>query len=85
MGIVEARAGAIAPHSLRFLVHPTARGDLEPMLVARGLRDLACAGGGPVSVEHAADHTEGVAALETAGFRPQRILVTMRRRIKPGD
>jgi len=38
-----------------------------------------------VSVEHDAGHEEGVAALEAAGFRPQRILVTMRRRIKPGD
>lgn len=84
MGVVETRAGVVGQNTLKFLVHPDARGRLEEALVTRGLRHLTRAGG-PTSVEHDAGHIEGAAALETAGFHPQRILVTMRRRIKPGD
>ena len=84
-GMVETRAVAGAPFTLCFLVRTEARGTLERALVTRGLRDLAIAGHGPVEVEHKADHVEGVAALEAAGFCPQRILVSMRRRVEPGD
>jgi hypothetical protein len=84
-GMVETRAVVGAPSTLRFLVRKEARGTLESALVTRGLRDLSLAGRGPVEVEHKADHVEGVAALEASGFRTQRILVTMRRRVEPGD
>jgi hypothetical protein len=70
---------------LRFFVHPEARGALETALIAQGLHDLSDSGRNAVMVEHSADHMEGVAALEAAGFRPQRILVTMRRRVAPAD
>ncbi len=84
-GMVETRAAAGAPFTLRFLVRPAARGTLESALVTRGLHDLVAAGHGPVEVEHKANHVEGVTALEAAGFRAQRILVSMRRRVEPGD
>ncbi|PKO20506.1 MAG: hypothetical protein CVU38_19735 [Chloroflexi bacterium HGW-Chloroflexi-1] len=86
LGAVETHATGIADsHTLRFAVRPEARGKLEDTLVAQGLRTLAGAPDRPVLVEHSADHAEGVAALEAAGFRPQRVLLTMRRLIVPGD
>lgn len=72
-------------HHLRFAVRPSARGGLEAALVARGLRSLAAAPRRPVIVEHSGDHVEGVDALEAAGFRPQRTLLTMRRAVVPAD
>ena len=85
VGMVETRAGPVAPFSLRFMVRPDARGTLETNLIERGLRSLILSGRGPAEVEHKADHVEGVAALEAAGFRPLRVLVTMRRRMAPAD
>jgi len=86
LGAVETQLNGIADtHLLRFAVRPEARGRFEDALVAQGLRTLAGAPDRPVVVEHDADHAEGVAALETAGFRPQRVLLTMRRLIVPGD
>jgi ribosomal protein S18 acetylase RimI-like enzyme len=84
-GAIETRAGPTIPTALRFYVRPAARGTLETLLVARGLADLDGVALGPVTAEHDGNHAEGVAALEAAGFRPQRILITMRRRILPAD
>ena len=36
-------------------------------------------------VEHSGDHVEGVTALEAAGFKVERDLVTMRRQMRPED
>jgi ribosomal protein S18 acetylase RimI-like enzyme len=86
LGAVESWASrAGQTHRLRFAVRPAARGRLEAALVAQGLRSLAAASQRPVLVEHSGDHSEGVAALEAAGFRPQRVLLTMRRAITPAD
>jgi hypothetical protein len=85
-GAVESWAsGAGRPHRLRFAVRPPARGTLEAALVAQGLRSLAAAPQRAVIVEHSGDHLEGVAALEAVGFRPQRVLLTMRRAIVAAD
>lgn len=82
LGAVETEATWLnEAHRLRFAVHPQARGRLESALVARGLQSLAGAAVRPVLSEHSADHADGVAALEAAGFRPQRVLITMRRRL----
>jgi hypothetical protein len=86
LGAVETWASRLAgTHRLRFDVRPAARGKIEAALVARGLRSLAPALQRPVVVEHSGDHLEGVAALEAAGFRAQRVLLTMRRAIVPAD
>ena len=86
LGAVETWASRLeGTHRLRFDVRPAARGKIEAALVARGLRSLAPALQRPVVVEHSGDHLEGVAALEAAGFRAQRVLLTMRRAIIPAD
>jgi len=86
MGAVETRADIFGGTDLlRFAVRPDARGRVERALVARGLLSLAGKGWRPVMVEHSGDHVEGVAALEAAGFKVERDLVTMRRPIKPED
>jgi len=86
IGAVETHADSSGgAHRLRFSVHPEARGQLEEALVAQGLHSLAKAPPRPVVVEHSGDHAEGVAALETVGFRARRVLLTMRRRVVPGD
>jgi ribosomal protein S18 acetylase RimI-like enzyme len=72
-------------HRLRFAVRPAMRGRLEAALIARGLKSLAAAPRRPVAAEHSGDHIEGVSALEAAGFRPQRTLLTMRRAVLPAD
>lgn len=72
-------------HRLRLAVRPSARGRLETALVRQGLVALAAAPCAPIIVEHSGDHTEGVAALEAAGFRAERVLLTMRRQITPAD
>jgi ribosomal protein S18 acetylase RimI-like enzyme len=85
-GAVEVWASALGEtHRLRLAVRPKARGRLEAALVSQGLRALTAAPFAPVVVEHSGDHAEGVAALEAVGFRPQRILLTMRRQITPAD
>ncbi len=86
LGAVEARMDEVGGvGSLRFDVHPQARGELEAALVARGLAYLA--GGLPAAITawHSADHAEGVAAVEAAGFRAERVLLTMRREITAAD
>ncbi|MDQ1301057.1 MAG: N-acetyltransferase protein [Chloroflexota bacterium] len=85
-GAVEIWASALGDaHRLRLLVRPEARGHLERALVGQGLRALATAPYAPVIAEHSGDHPEGIAALEAAGFRAQRMLLTMRRPIVPAD
>lgn len=86
MGAVETQANRLENiDALRFAVRPAARGKLEAALVAHGLAALARGGFRPVVVEHSGDHAEGVAALEAAGFRIQRDLVTMRRAVLADD
>ncbi len=86
MGAVETRANHLEnSDALRFAVRPAARGSLEAALVARGLAALGRGGFRPVVVEHSGDHAEGVAALEAAGFRIQRDLITMRRAVTVSD
>ncbi len=86
MGAVETQANHLEnSDTLRFAVRPAARGSLETTLVAHGLAALARSGFRPVVVQHSGDHAEGVAALEAAGFRIQRDLVTMRRAVLADD
>ena len=86
LGAVETHAsGGAGPHTLRFAVHPRARGQLETALVHQGLRSLARTLPRPTVVEHSGDHAQGVAALEVAGFRAERVLLMMRRLVVPGD
>lgn len=85
-GVVEVWANLLGDaHRLRLAVRPEARGRLEQALVQQGLAALAPAPCAPVVVEHSGDHAEAVAALEAAGFRAERILMTMRRQIVPTD
>jgi ribosomal protein S18 acetylase RimI-like enzyme len=86
LGLVETGGGWLnGHHRLRLMVHPRARGQLEAALVARGLRSLADAPLQPIIAEHDGDHVAGVAALEAVGFRPQRVLLTMRRQVTEKD
>ncbi len=89
LGAVETVADGIGrSYRLRFAVRPDAYGRLEQALVSQGLRSLANAAGygrEPVYAAHSGDHAAGVAALEAAGFRVQRMLLTMRRMITPAD
>ncbi len=83
---IEARTGLFAEHdTLRFTVHPEARGQVERPLLARALAWLARPAALPVLVEHDGEHREGVAALEEAGFRALRDLITMRRAVSRAD
>ncbi len=85
-GLIEVQAHAWGDgHRLRMAVRPQARGQLERPLLSQGLCALAEAPCAPVVIEHSGDHAEAVAALEWAGFRLQRMLLTMRRPITPAD
>jgi hypothetical protein len=86
MGAVETSASLMGDaHRLRLLVRPEGHGLFEGPLVGQGLRALAAATPAPVIAEQSADHIEGVAALEAVGFRPRRVLLSMRRPIVPAD
>jgi hypothetical protein len=87
MGAVETRSDVFeSTDLLRFAVRSEARGRVENALLVRGMRSLANrAGHRPVLVEHSGDHAEGVLALEAAGFRVERDLITMRRQMRPVD
>ena len=86
MGAVETSASLTGDaHRLRLLVRPDGYGLVEGPLVAQGLRALAASTPAPVIAEHSGDHVEGVTALEAAGFRPRRVLLSMRRPIVPAD
>ncbi|MGQ9489312.1 MAG: GNAT family N-acetyltransferase [Anaerolineae bacterium] len=83
---IEARTTLFAGYdTLRFTVHPAMRGKVERALLAQALAWLARPGALPVVVEHDGEHMEGVQALQEAGFRIQRDLITMRRAISRAD
>lgn len=83
---IEARTALFAEHDmLRFTVHPDVRGQVEKPLLARALAWLARPDALPVMVEHDGEHQEGVIALQAAGFRVLRDLITMRRAISRAD
>ncbi|MBN1136420.1 MAG: GNAT family N-acetyltransferase [Anaerolineae bacterium] len=72
-------------HSLKLLIHPKHRGQLEPMLVSRALTMLA---GLPVRAVQATvitDHTAAIQALGQYGFREQRTLLTMSYKLTKRD
>ena len=86
VGAVEAvAANASNQHQLRFEVHPGAPAGLAKVLIRQGLHFLASAPIRPIVVEHSGDDSEGVAALQAYGFRPLRVLLTMRRLMTPAD
>jgi ribosomal protein S18 acetylase RimI-like enzyme len=86
LGAVETQANMSNDYfTMRMAVRPSARGQLESALVARGLLSLAAAGSSPVLIEHDGEHTEATDALLKAGFKAQRDLITMRRAMKPQD
>jgi ribosomal protein S18 acetylase RimI-like enzyme len=85
-GAVEAvAANAGSQHQLRFDVRPGAPVGLAKQLIRQGLRFLSGAPIRPVIVAHSGDDVEGVAALQAFGFRPLRVLLTMRRLMTPAD
>ncbi len=86
VGVVETCMSRFSDYdTLRLVVHPTARGELEAVLVARGLASLARPNARPVIVQHDGEHLEATAALRAAGFQIQRDLITMRKAITPAD
>jgi ribosomal protein S18 acetylase RimI-like enzyme len=64
-------------HSLKLLIHPKHRGQLEPMLVSRALAMLAELPGGAVQATVTTDHTAAIQVLGQYGFREERTLLTM--------
>jgi ribosomal protein S18 acetylase RimI-like enzyme len=85
-GAVEAvAANAGNQHQLRFDVRPGAPAGFAKVLIRQGLRFLASAPIRPIVAEHSGDDSEGVAALQACGFRPLRVLLTMRRLMTPAD
>lgn len=85
-GMVEVWTSAFDDvYRLRLAVRPAARGHLEHALIAQALRVLADQPPAPVVIEHSGDHREAVVALEAFGFKPQRVLLTMRRQITAED
>jgi ribosomal protein S18 acetylase RimI-like enzyme len=86
LGAVEAvAANAGQRHRLDFDVRPSAPEGLAHKIVEVGLRTLGGATIRPIAIEHSGDDRLGVAALEANGFRPQRVLLTMRRLMTPAD
>jgi ribosomal protein S18 acetylase RimI-like enzyme len=81
--VVAANAGN--QHQLRFDVRPGAPTWLAKVLIRQGLRFLAGASIRPIVAEHSGDDLEGVVALQAYGFRPLRVLLTMRRLMTPAD
>jgi ribosomal protein S18 acetylase RimI-like enzyme len=80
MGALEVSTDAANNlYRLRFDVRPESRGQLERALVGQGLRTLATMPPRLIVAEHSGDDQAGVAALESFGFHPQRILLTMRK------
>lgn len=64
-------------HSLKLLIHPKHRGQLEPMLVSRALAMLAELPGGAVQATVTTDHTAAIQVMGQYGFREERTLLTM--------
>jgi len=68
-------------HSLKLLIHPKHRGQLEPMLVSRALSMLAGLPGKGVQATVFTDHSGAIQALGQYGFREKRTLLTMSYRL----
>ena len=68
-------------HSLKLLIHPKHRGQLESMLVSRALSILAGLPGKGVQATVFTDHSGAIQALGQYGFREKRTLLTMSYRL----
>jgi len=68
-------------HEIDLWVRPEQYGRYEAMLTQWALAALWEHPRAPVTVNLSREHTAGLEALEAFGFRPQRTLITMRRRI----
>jgi ribosomal protein S18 acetylase RimI-like enzyme len=68
-------------HSLKVLIHPKHRGQVEPMLVSRALRILSGLPGRGVDAMVTTDHAAAIQALGEYGFREERTLLTMSYRL----
>ena len=79
------RAVAMARISCASRPRPTQSALWESALLARGLSLLAALPPRPVVIEHAGDDADCVATLESLGFRPQRVLLTMRSSMTAAD
>jgi ribosomal protein S18 acetylase RimI-like enzyme len=64
-------------HSLKLLIHPKHRGQLESMLVSRALAMLAGLPGRGVQATVVTDHSAAIQVLGQYGFREQRTLLSM--------
>jgi len=71
-------------HSLRLMVHPNQRGQLEDMLVAKALSILGDYPERSVVVSHPAEHQEAIEALKSRGFVEKRTLAQMRLALRGG-
>lgn len=67
--------------TLSFCVRPAQRGALETWLIQAALERLGWRASRVLRADHPADHPAGVAALQAAGFRERRTLLTMRLRL----
>ena len=68
-------------HSLKLLIHPKHRGQLERMLISQALSMLAGLPGQGVQATAITDHTAAIQVLGEYGFREQRTLLTMSYRL----
>lgn len=88
-GAVEVTANGMGePDRMSLALRPGATPGLAAALVAQGLYGLAgLHGAAPrqVAADYHGELSEPPAALEAAGFRPRRVLLTMRRLILPAD
>lgn len=65
-------------HSLKMMVHPDHRGQVEEMLVTQALALLGNYPGRGVAVKISASHQEAIEALKRYGFVEEKTLVQMR-------
>lgn len=65
-------------HSLKFMVHPDHRGQLEEILVTKALSILGNYPQRAVAVTHPAEHGEAIEVLKLHGFVEKRTLAQMR-------
>jgi ribosomal protein S18 acetylase RimI-like enzyme len=65
-------------HSLKLMVHPDRRGQLEEMLVTKALSVLGSYPEQGVAVTHPTEHQEAIEALKLYGFIEKRTLAQMR-------
>ncbi len=86
-GEVDVQAHSLGnAHHLSLVLRPDVPERVVAALLQQGLLALHSAGGPrPVVAEYNGELASPVSFLETAGFRPRRILLTMRRLITPAD